>query len=118
MLLHPSYVHVPMPTELPPIFEDRATLTKRKNILKKSERCSSLTKAARKTSLLHTEVLPSLKSKEIIFETISETLSTWTGVVRIPSTGDGVGASGESSAGSVPSPLKLPPGEYRRLVIQ
>ncbi|KAJ2927491.1 hypothetical protein H1R20_g9607, partial [Candolleomyces eurysporus] len=101
MLIHSSYVHVPMPTELPPIFEDRATLAKRKNIIKKRERSSTLTKAARKTSLLHTEVLPSLKSKEIAFDTISETLS----------------ASEESSAASVASALQIPPGEYRRLVI-
>ncbi|KAJ3535980.1 hypothetical protein NMY22_g6238 [Coprinellus aureogranulatus] len=171
MLLHPDFVHVPMPTEPPafptssdppppePTFEpfwdsvntssdpssstpsssnsappsssssssssDSATTTpkrKSKRVIKKSERTRDLTKAARKASLLHNEVIPCLRNADVMCETIGETVNTWTGVVRVPPSpdeGQEPLTTDEEEEPRVALSLQTPVGvEYRRVTFQ
>ena len=57
---------------------------KSKHIIKKRERKTGLTKAAREASLLHSQVIPCLRGGDVMCETLGETVHTWTGVVRLP----------------------------------
>jgi DNA polymerase beta len=71
MILHPDYVHIPLPTKKVP----GATAPK------KQGRPSTL---SLKNNLLHNDVIPLLRKRGLVAETLSVNSISWQGIVRLP----------------------------------
>jgi len=100
-----------MPTEPPPNY---MTLLKKKNPLKKlSQIKANLTVKARKSCPLHSNILPLLKERGLIAETLGVNVGMWQGIVRLPGSEDQRGSRTERLAA-----IAHTEGQYRRMVIQ
>lgn len=100
-----------MPTEPPP---NHMTLLKKKTPLKKlSHIKANLTAKARKSCPLHSNILPLLKERGLIAETLGVNVGMWQGIVRLPGSEDQRGSRTERLAAIADTE-----GQYRRMVIQ
>jgi hypothetical protein len=100
MISHPDYVHIPLPTELP----GETTSKKR----------SPSTPSSKSNNILHNNVIPLLRTRGLIAETISVNVNSisWQGIIRLPL----MPTSSESNAERIAAIEEIS-GQYRMMHI-
>ncbi|KAF9483507.1 Nucleotidyltransferase [Pholiota conissans] len=107
MVSHPSFVHVPLPADLPLGFrkskKEKVPVSKPRKRRKIDEDIP--------TNTLHSELIPFLQKKGIVCIALSSNLLTWKGIVRLPGTNNQWGTSSERVAS-----IRRVDGQFRRLI--
>ncbi|KAF5343216.1 hypothetical protein D9758_013424 [Tetrapyrgos nigripes] len=87
ILLHPSYVHVPYPKVPPPFPDSGKTETRSgRRLMPFREKFTKL--AVKSQSLLIGQIVPHLRDRGLMADTISLGSKKWVGMIRVPEAGD------------------------------
>ncbi|KAF8967190.1 hypothetical protein BDZ97DRAFT_1903577 [Flammula alnicola] len=79
MILHPDFVHVPLPTEPPP-----GSPSPQKDAAPKPRKRRKNRDDEERTNLLHGDVVPLLQERGLISDTFTSDFTSWQGIIRLP----------------------------------
>lgn len=109
MVSHPSFVHVPLPTDPPP---GVAKPAKEKDTTPRPRKRRKVDQEI-PSNVLHSELVPFLERIGTVSSALSSKFESWKGIVRLPGPDTQWGTPNERI-----SAIKRVEGQFRRLIFQ